>query len=305
MLLSILFVPMGTYAKDLDEIQDYEIVVDNYEDGSLEIHYHIDWKVLDSTTEGALNWVKIGIPNRYVEEMIPQSDTISKIAYLRDGGDYVRIDLDRDYYAGEVVTIDFSIHQHQMYKDQGGYYEFSFTPGWFEDIRIDTMKIFWMAKEGMDSSMEQAGDYFIEEERDLQHGEQMSVVVFYNQPEYEFLDDYRDQVRHRNDFAAGIFSVVIFMVIPVCILFYLFLIKRMRPEKDYYTAHSGMGRYYYHNHVVRSGHSGGHSGGCACACACACAGGGRAGCSVKEFYGAKKWQIHKSIADNHTGIIAG
>ena len=32
-----------------------------------------------------------------------------------------------------------------------------------------------------------------------------------------------------------------------------------------------------------SGHSF-HSGGCACACACACAGGGRAGCSMKDFY---------------------
>ena len=34
-----------------------------------------------------------------------------------------------------------------------------------------------------------------------------------------------------------------------------------------------------------SGHSGGHS--CACACACACAGGGRAGCSKKDFYKGK------------------
>lgn len=32
----------------------------------------------------------------------------------------------------------------------------------------------------------------------------------------------------------------------------------------------------------RSGGGGGSS--CACACACACAGGGRAGCSRKDFY---------------------
>ena len=31
-----------------------------------------------------------------------------------------------------------------------------------------------------------------------------------------------------------------------------------------------------------SRYHGGH--GCACACACACAGGGRAGCSTKDFY---------------------
>ena len=284
-------VPTHTYARDLDQILDYEIVVDNYDDGSLDIHYHIEWEVLDSTSEGALNWIKVGIPNRYVEEIYPESANISKIGYLRDDGDYVRIDLDRDYHAGEIVILDFSIHQHQMYKEREDYYEFSFTPGWFEDIRIDNMKIFWTVKDGMDSSMEQVGNYFVEEESGLQHGEKMSVVVFYDQPEYEFLDDYRDQVRHRNDSVAGMFSIVVFIVIPVCILLYLFLIKRKRGEKDYYTAHSGMGRYYYHNHVVRTSHGGGHGGGCACACACACAGGGRAGCSVKEFYGAKRWRI--------------
>ena len=291
MLFCIMCVPTHTYARDLDQILDYEIVVDNYDDGSLDIHYHIEWEVLDSTSEGALNWIKVGIPNRYVEEIYPESANISKIGYLRDDGDYVRIDLDRDYHAGEIVILDFSIHQHQMYKEREDYYEFSFTPGWFEDIRIDNMKIFWTVKDGMDSSMEQVGNYFVEEESGLQHGEKMSVVVFYDQPEYEFLDDYRDQVRHRNDSVVGMFSIVVFIVIPVCILLYLFLIKRKRGEKDYYTAHSGMGRYYYHNHVVRTSHGGGHGGGCACACACACAGGGRAGCSVKEFYGAKRWRI--------------
>jgi hypothetical protein len=44
-------------------------------------------------------------------------------------------------------------------------------------------------------------------------------------------------------------------------------------------------------HAVASRNSGGHSSGggssCACACACACAGGGRAGCSRKDFYGTK------------------
>ena len=33
------------------------------EDGSLDITYDIEWKVLDSTTEGPLTWVQIGTPN--------------------------------------------------------------------------------------------------------------------------------------------------------------------------------------------------------------------------------------------------
>ena len=52
--------------------------------------------------------------------------------------------------------------------------------------------------------------------------------------------------------------------------------------KDIKSSGSGHGRGY-------------HGGGCACACACACAGGGRAGCSTKDFYGTilTTEQIHK------------
>ena len=49
-------------AKDLDEILDYEITIDVNPDGTLNMIYHVDWKVLDSSSE-ALTWVKIGIPN--------------------------------------------------------------------------------------------------------------------------------------------------------------------------------------------------------------------------------------------------
>ena len=35
--------------------------------------------------------------------------------------------------------------------------------------------------------------------------------------------------------------------------------------------------------MINSSGSGVGGGGCACACACACAGGGRAGCSRKDF----------------------
>jgi hypothetical protein len=45
---------------------------------------------------------------------------------------------------------------------------------------------------------------------------------------------------------------------------------------------SGFGRPGYVSPIPHAGcvHSS-----CACACACACAGGGRAGCSLKDFYG--------------------
>ena len=54
---------------DLDEIINYTITVDVNEDATLTMVYHIDWKVLDSTTDGPLTWVRIGIPNKHYVSM--------------------------------------------------------------------------------------------------------------------------------------------------------------------------------------------------------------------------------------------
>ena len=60
----------------------------------------------------------------------------------------------------------------------------------------------------------------------------------------------------------------------------------------YYWSRPRYFRRYHNGGVTKEGKpinpptsvgSGGHSGG-GCACACACAGGGRAGCSMKDFY---------------------
>ena len=118
------------YSDALDEIEDYEIKIKPASDGSLYMTYHIAWKVLDDESEGALTWVKIGIPNEYVEDVRPLSDSVKSAKYKSyDGGDYVRVDLDREYYAGEVVDIDFSIHQHHMYETAGQWRTYNFTHG--------------------------------------------------------------------------------------------------------------------------------------------------------------------------------
>mgnify|MGYP000314370860 FL=1 len=91
--------------------------MDVQEDGSAILTYDLDWRVLDSTSEGALSWVKIGIPNEYAEELTALSDSIDEISYYGDGGDYVRLDLDRGYEEGEVVDLKFSIHQHCLYEE--------------------------------------------------------------------------------------------------------------------------------------------------------------------------------------------
>ncbi|MBO4915630.1 MAG: hypothetical protein J5449_10555, partial [Oscillospiraceae bacterium] len=111
--------PCAEAAKELDEILYFEVTVDVNEDATLRMRYHIEWKVLDSTSEGPLTWVKIGIPNSKYVSMKGKSHAVNKIEYSSDGGSYARIDLDRAYKAGEVVKIDFELVQDYMYQVNG------------------------------------------------------------------------------------------------------------------------------------------------------------------------------------------
>ena len=133
---------------DLDEIVDYEIKVDVNDDATTTMTYHVDWKVLDSTSDGPLTWVKIGIPNKHYLSMEALSDTIDSIKYDSSGGSYARIDLDRAYYADEVVSFDFELVQDYMYqvgRDNEGEAVYEFTPGWFDDIEVDRLVVMWNA----------------------------------------------------------------------------------------------------------------------------------------------------------------
>ena len=105
----------SAYADDLDEIVNYRITVDVNEDATLSMVYHIDWKVLDSTSEGPLSWVRVGIPNDHYSSIEGLSDTIDSIRYDSSDGSYVRIDLDRNYYEGEIASFDFAIEQGTSY----------------------------------------------------------------------------------------------------------------------------------------------------------------------------------------------
>ena len=146
MLAIAVFLPMHIHAEDLDEILSYIISVDVNDDATLNMSYRIRWKVLDSTTDGPLTWVKIGIPNQHISNIKAESDCIKKIVYSGSGGSYVRIDLDRKYRAGETVDISFSFTQDYMYQmnmETEGETVYRFTPGWFDEIKVDNLSIYW------------------------------------------------------------------------------------------------------------------------------------------------------------------
>ncbi|MBQ4369447.1 MAG: hypothetical protein II784_00445, partial [Oscillospiraceae bacterium] len=150
-LLALILLPAmaaPARADALDEIINYEITADVNEDGTVSMIYHIDWKVLDSDSEGPLEWVKIGIPNSHCEDIEGRSDAVKKIKYTSDGGSYIRVDLDRKYYEGEVAEIEFELTQDYLYEVNWlteGETVYSFTPGWFDDIEIDNLTIRWNA----------------------------------------------------------------------------------------------------------------------------------------------------------------
>lgn len=188
-LLVILF-PNHVSAKPLDEILNYEINVDVNDDATLNINYHIDWMVLDSTSEGPLSWVKVGIPNSHYLSYESLSDNISSMSIKSSGGYWAEIYFDRKYYAGEVVSFDFSIVQDYMYqvdKFEEGYTVYTFTPGWFDGIEVDNLTIRW----NMDKATEWSSDCLIDDGylmwyTSLDEGGKYTISVTYPNDAYGF-----------------------------------------------------------------------------------------------------------------------
>lgn len=365
----ILFVPflnVRVKAADLDRILDYEITVDVNADGTLTMLYHIDWKVLDSTSEGPLEWVKIGIPNKHYVSLDKLTDNIKKIKYYSDGGSYARIDFDRKYKKNEVVSFEFRLVQDYMYQMNqfvDGETVYGFTPGWFPDCRIDKLVIRWNAEQAIsvDPSAEKVpyhgGTYYEWTKTDLGHGEKFPVQIVYENGAFGFQTDKTREDGFAEDGNGFVIFIVIMMIFcPFVIIIIaamansydqtanLSSVKKItRTKVVYYPACPGCGgtrpeganncpycgqsfikseevitekdipaeekalrkkntdglypyvstpNTYVRVHVTHvpaparpvSSHSSCAHSSCACACACACAGGGRAGCSVKDFY---------------------
>lgn len=143
LLTAVLFCP-AALADDLDRIDDYNMVVTIQEDGSAVIDYEITWTVLDSTTAGPLEWVKVGMPNNNIEPVIWMRKPITVAYPYNEGGSYVRLELDRPYQAGETVQLDFSVqvsHLYEVYDD--GSVNFEFTPGWFDEAETRHLSLTW------------------------------------------------------------------------------------------------------------------------------------------------------------------
>ncbi|MBQ3862338.1 MAG: hypothetical protein II779_17595, partial [Clostridia bacterium] len=111
-LLCAVLAANAVLAAPTDEILDFTVTVDVNEDASLSMTYHIDWKVLDDSI-GKLEWIDLGVPNSYHENIRPLSGTVDRI---EDNGSSLAIWLDRGYGENETVSVEFAMTQDHMYQ---------------------------------------------------------------------------------------------------------------------------------------------------------------------------------------------
>lgn len=290
MLISIIFIVLlilglntKCFATDLDRIVNYEVTVDpRMNDGSLDITYKVTWKVLDSTTEGPLTWVQIGTANENFDNLVAHTDNIKSVR--KYNGSYVRIDFKKAYYAGQEITFKYSLHQSYMYKiTMFSNCNYSFTPAWFTDAEVENMTIKWNADQVKSSNKLMTKDnYLLWNKKNMSKGSKLTAKVKYKKSAFTALNSSKQRTNVKQS-SGGSWVSLIF--VTICIVLIISALVR-----------SGGGSYYRHGGFYGGHHHSGFYGGCvhsscACAsscvssCACACAGSGRAGCSMKDFYG--------------------
>ena len=291
--LGIILLSNICMAADLDVINDYSITVDPRKDGTLDITYHIEWEVLDSTSEGPLTWVKIGIPNSKADSIRALSNNIKSIRYYNDNGDYIRIDFTKEYHAGDIAEFDFTLHQSYMYTLNGNRCTYNFTPGWFGSLKVKNISVYWNAENVLSSSSEEKNsDNYLVWNDSLRKGGKLKTEVIYdidtfNVDSNKQYKEVTSTTRNSSSVSSmsGIMSLLYFFIIASIVLSVLSAFTGTG-----YRSHGGYGYSSYgHRSYDRSIRSSRSRSSCACvsscACACACAGGGRAGCSKKDLYG--------------------
>ena len=130
----------------MDEIKNYDITVDVNEDGSLNMRYKITWHIISNGDEGPLTWVKIGVPNKNVDNIEAVSSNIKKIKYYKEGtGYFIRVDFNSSYTDGDEFTFEYTFTQYNLFTEGADSTYYQFTPGWFPTIPVDNMTIRWNA----------------------------------------------------------------------------------------------------------------------------------------------------------------
>lgn len=222
MLLVFAIAPASALAYGpTDEILDYEITADvNEDDATVNLTYHIEWKVLDSDELGPLEWVSIGIPNSEVVEYDGLTDNISQIYPT---GNFMYVYFDRKYYEGETVSFDFKLKQDYMYSMNAlteGETVYYFTPGWFDEIDVDKIVIRWNNDKAVswDGPVEcLIKDGYNTWTTSMPAGDTVSVKISYPNDAFGFdaSKDYTETDPYGDDDDIGFFGLLLGLVLMV------------------------------------------------------------------------------------------
>lgn len=314
-VLAMLAAVIWYYMSPLDRMRLYEVNAVPRDDGTLDITYHLQWEVLNDSREGPLREVRIGLANNQCTltaaggDVMAMSDYINglrgKTTFVWDDGtessqpDFhwglnyeivnlpgegwlIVFQLNRNFYKGECADFWFTLHQQDMLCDGGDQVFFDFTPGWFPEMEVEQYRFTWQDDPSriLASNEDREEEGLLIWEGSLKADGYRTMKVSYDgqafagakRVEWKATDFQRRSATSKNSrLKDGIGNAIRILLIVLFVLLRVFLPGNYRRGRGY------------------GGHYGGGSGGgCACACAgcacaCACAGGGRAGCSRKDF----------------------
>lgn len=322
----------------LDEIENYIIKIIPQSDATLKMQYFVEWKVLNDKSEGPLEWVKIGVPNKYVYDIKFEGD-VKNAKYYSDGGSFIRADLKRKFYAGETAEIKFSFVQKRIFtkNEKQKTIEFGFIPGWFDEIEVKNLEVYWKNDDSIiytDGEKTEDG-WLVWKKENLAARHSLTTAVKYPLSFFKNIDLSQD---YSKSYIRFIDMLPIIIVVAVVAGVIAFIVIFSYIKSDGYTSYRGYygkgyrgGFGYYRSYYPfwlfggknkrgvdgkgksmpilnddgtkpSSGKGGsGHGGGSSCACACACAGGGRAGCSRKDFYNSQTDEFIKVFKSENFG----
>jgi hypothetical protein len=271
----------GTY-----EIPDYRVTLVPREDGRVEITYRQTWKV----TGGKIPWVTVGTPNSGFEIVDGSGHGAARRVRGASSGDWagVRIDLDREYRAGETFEVGFAVVQRGMFHARGDTYLLDFVPGWYDRGRIGeltiTLEFFADLADAVPTPEPSVAEprRLVWSRTDIHAGGKVHVSVEF--PKEVFPDGIASDVAVRKRIAPSskVLGIILIVVIFAGIIALLGVFGRRGGPKGRYGSGGSVG--LGSSHVRGTGCVVSCACACACvscACACACAGGGAAGCDRK------------------------
>ena len=286
----------GTY-----RILDYKVNLTPGSDGTVHIQYYQKWQV----TGGHIPWITVGTANNNFT-VVGYTGAASRVSSISQGGwSGVRLDLDRDYRAGEVFEVSFGITQRNLFYADQENYRLVFTPCWYDRAITDTLRItvkLFAKIETVKASPQPSATSEEEltwEKLGLGKGERFTISVSF--PKGLFSIESKKQLptgvgryNLKEKSGGGSVAFIIFFVIFLVIMIIIAVLSPPSRRRGYSGGRifygglfgGGSGKGGGSRSTGGGGGFGGASFSCACACvscacACACAGGGGAGCSRK------------------------